>query len=220
LTSVYCAGNYRRSFRFFRAPNHEIAFRDQFIEAVESKFTQILLESCLALKLDSMAKVEYDSELMTQQIAAVPIPPTKRFVALSDHEGSPIIISVGNNGTLYAIKEDISNSRALVDLSAAFGISGHKIVAFDCRFNEKNSMVYLCFAYDAGEDTKLVVLKPFQPIALDDVTTLKDLMIPFTGRMKTNISRIFMVSLDFQTETREKISHHPNLGFPLLYHER
>ncbi|KIW94665.1 uncharacterized protein Z519_04642 [Cladophialophora bantiana CBS 173.52] len=192
-----------------------------------------------------MAKVVYDSELMTQQIAATPVPPSKRFVAFSDEKGSPVelgrgslamginsygggprglykknhslgsapqliitlsttsnfshytvIVSIGSNGTLYAVKEDESNSRMLVDLSAAVGISESPVVAFDCVFNKYTSQIHLCFAYDVGEHTELTVLKPFGAEILNDASGLKDLIIPFKGNMKTNISRIFVTPND------------------------
>jgi hypothetical protein len=150
-----------------------------------------------------MATAPYDTELMTQQVAAVAIPNSHSFVTVRDENGSLMVFSLGSNGVFYVFKEDDSGSRVMIDFGAALKIAPATVTAFDITQSTKNSLLYVTAASvtPASEllgaaKTDLLVLKPFQPSDIDvsdPNLDLSGLIMPRTGAGNTSIASIFMV---------------------------
>lgn len=139
-----------------------------------------------------MASISFDSELMTQQVAAVAIPNSKNFVAVHDENGKIMIFSVGTDGVFYLTKEDRYGSRIIINLSRALNIAGVKIAAFDVTQNIKDSTLYIVVATASG----LVVLKPFKPsnVYLADHNLNLTPFIMSGGPSVTTVQGIYMVN--------------------------
>lgn len=113
-----------------------------------------------------MAVISYDSELMTQHVAAAAIDSHRHFT-IKDEVAGPMIISHSTDDKLYAILKDDSSQHALVDLGKLLALDpGYKLSKFSVSQDVNNNDVYLMLATKATEtddpDT-LLVLKPFQP---------------------------------------------------------
>lgn len=140
-----------------------------------------------------MASISFDSELMTQQVAAVAIPNSKDFVAVHDENGRIMIFSVGTDGVFYLTKEDRYGSRIIINLSKALNIVGVKIAAYDVTQNIKTSTLYIVAATASG----LLILKPFKPSDIylaDNNLNLTPLIIS-GGPKVTTVQEIYMVNL-------------------------
>ncbi|RYP05955.1 hypothetical protein DL764_003459 [Monosporascus ibericus] len=119
-----------------------------------------------------MASVAVDSELMTQYVAAVPVPNSSRFFTVRDERGLPLLFSLSNTGVLFAFKENESGARIMLDMSAAFGVQGNRVVTFNVIQEMVTDFIFFCFAYvkdpnASGEETSLVFSRPFVPAALN-----------------------------------------------------
>ncbi len=154
-----------------------------------------------------MATAPFDSELMTQQVAAVAVPQSHAFSTVRDENGALMMFSLGTNGVLYVFKDDVNGARVMVDLGAALGLpSGSSVTAFDVTQNPADSTLYLVVAaktpspqagVGAAPQTDLLVLKPIAPSVIDitqPALNLGSYVIPNVGGGPTSISGIFLVS--------------------------
>ncbi|KAL8321690.1 hypothetical protein RB593_004002 [Gaeumannomyces tritici] len=159
-----------------------------------------------------MASVKTDSELMDQLVAAIPVPHSSTFITVLDENGGPILLSLGNNGVLYAIKESSAGARVLIDLNDSFGISDREVVTFEAVQSAIDKQIYYSFAHKAAkvgdeadqedgkaakpnDETTLVICRPFGPQLLDTEAArvdLRHLIIPEQGISRRSVHRIFM----------------------------
>jgi hypothetical protein len=154
-----------------------------------------------------MASATFDSELMTQQVAAVAVPNTHAFVTVRDENGALMIFSLGSNGVFYVFKEDTSGARIMIDFGAALKIAPATVTAFDVTQNPVDSSLYIAAASIAPSSdelgapkTDLLILKPFSPSDVnvaDPKLDLSHLIMPRTGAGETSISSIYMVCNHF-----------------------
>lgn len=145
-----------------------------------------------------MALITHDSELLTYHVAANPVPNGSHFVAVRDQQDRPLVFSLGNNGTLYAIREAPNGSRQLINLNECLGLGTKHVAAFEV-VQDAGRALYLCYAVKEGDSTPLTVLRPFQPELLDaeeGKLNLENLKIHSTHKEKIKVSKIFMVGLE------------------------
>lgn len=152
-----------------------------------------------------MVVVTYDTELMTQQVAAVETPNATKFIAVNDENGSIMIFSIGSDGVFYLTKETSVGSRNIVNLSRALNIVGAKISAFDVAQNVKDTTLYIVVASTSG----LIVLKPFKPrdVLLEDDHLNLTPFIMGGGPRITTAQGIFMVSPEEKKSIENGIEH-------------
>lgn len=172
-----------------------------------------------------MAKVTHDSELMKLHVSAIPVPPSRRFYTVRDENGHPLILSVGLDNVLYALKENSSGGRTLIDLNKALGIDGtkEKVTGLDVAQDWGSDHVYLAFTTvpvdeeteSQGSDAglyRLNVLRPFDPSRIDaesDENHLGDLVVPPKKNGTKNITHVFMVRYCFRSAPwRPRLSVH------------
>ena len=145
-----------------------------------------------------MASVTVDSELMTQHVAAVPVPNSSRSFTVRDEDGAPLLFSLGNNGILFAFKENESGARVRLNLNMAFGIEKKQVVTFSVVQEMVTDLLYYCLAYlkdaEAGE-TALAFCRPFSPLVLDTAKpfNLTHLMIRDTPAPTIHVSNLLLV---------------------------
>ncbi|KAJ2904105.1 hypothetical protein MKZ38_008823 [Zalerion maritima] len=139
------------------------------------------------------AEISHDSELMTLHVAAVPVPSSRQFSTHRDKNDKPFIISCGNDGHLYAIKESHeTGQRKLVDLSDAFGLDPEEddVISFESVQDPDDDRIFLTFVTMGEEDkTNLNICRPFHPqeinVDLDEgKLDLKEQMIPHKNKNK------------------------------------
>lgn len=149
-----------------------------------------------------MAVISYDSELMTQHVAAAAIGSQRQFT-IKDEAAGPMIISHSTDDKLYAILKDGTGQHALVDLGSLLALdAGYKLSKFSVSQDVNNNDVYLILSTKAAEtddpDT-LLVLKPFQPnraTLMGPSADLSSYIIPGeAGSENRPIVDIFMVCL-------------------------
>ena len=164
--------------------------------------------------------VTHDSELIKFHLCATPVPPSRRFYTVRDERGRPLVLSVGLDHVLYALKENSSGARTLVDLGKALAIDETKerVSSLDVAQDWRTDDIYLTFTTapapapapapgdesepdeqgdSAGAKYRLHVLRPFDPslIAADsEQPSLQHLLVAPKGAGGKKITRVFMVS--------------------------
>jgi hypothetical protein len=113
-----------------------------------------------------MNTLTHDFESMTQHVAAIPVLNSSYFVTVRDERRLPVFVGLGNDGTFYAFKENDSGARVMIDLSAAFGVSGTEIVAFDLM-QDADELLYIYFSSQSGDSNPPDGLTAFRPNDLD-----------------------------------------------------
>lgn len=155
-----------------------------------------------------MASIAYDSELMTNYIAALAVPPSTRYVTCLDPTSRrPMVFSISSDGRLLAIKvcpfsftlcfwtqssscmgqEDKDGQTSLIDMGPFLGIpSSTTVQAFDCQ-QALDLSLYLCVATRADADTSNVLIaKPFTMSSTPSITLM-------SGGSIGTVQRLFMV---------------------------
>ena len=91
--------------------------------------------------------ITHDSELMKLHVCAIPVPPSRRFYTVRDENDRPLVFSVGLDQILYALKENLSGARTLVNLSKALGIDATKerVSTVDVAQDLQSDDIYLTF---------------------------------------------------------------------------
>lgn len=160
-----------------------------------------------------MASVKIDSELMTNYLAAQPVPAGSSFVTCLDPQSRrPMVFGISNDPVpkLNVVKvccwlsnflavtisyllhqsqqEDSDGKPRLLDTGAKRGISSTTpVVAFDCE-QAKDLSIYLCVAVRSSmTECHILVVKPFQMTVNFTMTTLPIHSVP-------TVSGVFMVS--------------------------
>jgi len=129
----------------------------------------------------------------------VPVPATRDFKVLKDGNGRPMLLSIGNDGILYLVASDgegQSGTHRVRNLTEALGLdkSSVSLTCFDAVQSVSTGMIYIALAAESsGNFHRLLLLRPFDPAAVD-VLTIKfsELIIP----QKVNINpvkKIYMV---------------------------
>lgn len=161
--------------------------------------------------------VTHDSELIKFHICATPVPPSHRFYTVRDERGRPLVFSVGLDHVLYALKENSSGARTLVDLSKALAIDNmeEQVSSLDVAQDWRTDDIYLTFttapAPAPGDESepddddsaqakhRLHVLRPFDPLLIaadSEQTSLQHLLVAPAGEMtgpgSKKITRVFM----------------------------
>lgn len=126
-----------------------------------------------------MTTISSDSELMTQYVSALAVPPSSYFTAVVDGQGRPMIFSLGTDKKFHLIVDDAVGNHILVDFGAAIGHSGN-VHSFDVK-QDAAGLIYVVAAV-SGTTTSasdIVVLKPFNPVDYDlTQDQLTSLVIP------------------------------------------
>ncbi len=148
--------------------------------------------------------ITHDSELMKLHVCAIPVPPSRRFYTVRDENGRPLVFSVGLDQVLYALKENSSGGRTLVDMSKALAIDGAKeqVSSLDVAQDWNSDEIYLTFTtapVSSGDATKyrLNVLRPFSPSLIDadeEQKSLRHLLVGYKGTSDKKVTKVFMVS--------------------------
>lgn len=147
-----------------------------------------------------MAVLTQSSELITHQVAATPLPNSSAFVTVRDEDGLPLVFSIGNNGILYALKENETGARVLINLNVAFGIPDLEVTSFDVTQDWDNNL-FMAIAHsvvEGSEKSPMIITIPFSPKELDvtaeEELELSHLKMPEGGGTATSIEKIYMVS--------------------------
>ncbi|KAL8710271.1 MAG: hypothetical protein Q9225_007311 [Loekoesia sp. 1 TL-2023] len=172
-----------------------------------------------------MATITYDAELMTQQVAAIAVPNSKKFVCANDENGKIMIFSLGTDAVFYLCKEDATGSRRMINLNAALKRNEAKVTAFDVVQNVSDLTLYIVAALETSTSglgaplatqTDLLVLKPFKPEDVDMSTLEVDLsgyiMNRAGGAEPKNISAIYMSTSDKGSTYPETVIAYLPLG--------
>lgn len=157
--------------------------------------------------------ITHDSELMKIHVCAIPVPPSRRFYTVRDENDRPLVFSVGLDQVLYALKENSSGARTLVNLSKALAIDETKelVSTLDVAQDWQSDDIYLTFTtapvpVEGGEKPKanentqyrLNVLRPFDPSLIDadaEQRSLQHLLVAHkTKGGNKKITKVFMVS--------------------------
>jgi hypothetical protein len=140
-----------------------------------------------------MATLSSDSDLMTQYVAAVAVPPSSYFVAVQDGHGNPMIFSLGTDKRFHLIVDDAVGNHVLVDFAASLGYS-EEIHSFYVQ-QDASGLLYIVFA--AGNSTNhsdLVAMQPFNPVDYDlSHAHLDALVIPHESQ--ANMFKVTKLSL-------------------------
>jgi len=170
-----------------------------------------------------MASLKADSELMTNYVAAVPVPVGSKFSALLDENRRVMVLSLSNDTipklqfsrytNLSGRRGDILTSlvrigadgaRILVDMAARLNIPPTSIIETFCIRQANDLRLFMAASYKNGPNTStLVITEPFMPEALKATTTLP--LIP-GGASIGQAKMIYMVSYDaivFSSKTHE-----------------
>ncbi len=147
-----------------------------------------------------MATAPFDAELMTQQVAAIAVPPSHDFSAVRDEKGALMMFSLGINGVFYVVKDDANGARVMVDLGAALGLPPGSVTAFAVTQSPTDSTLYLVVAAvtTSTAQTDLFVLKPFAPSVIDvtqPTLNLESYVIPNAGGGPTSSISAFQLFL-------------------------
>ncbi|KAK4695852.1 hypothetical protein P7C71_g1975, partial [Lecanoromycetidae sp. Uapishka_2] len=118
-----------------------------------------------------MAHVEQDSELFTNVVSATAIPAGTTFTAFKDVNGSPAVLSLGDDGTLNLF---VQTAGKLVnfDFAEACKVSG-VVTAFALR-QRSDSSVFIVFSVEENNQNRVIVLPnlPVNGIATPPVSTI------------------------------------------------
>jgi hypothetical protein len=146
-----------------------------------------------------MASLNHDSELMMQHVAAVAVPNSSRFVTVKNHDGSPMVFSLGTDKRLYLIINNRDGQRILMD----FGYDllrldkDYKVYAFDVAQDIDSTLYIILATEDQSSGSDLIVLTPFKPEEYDMAeksTDLRLLKMAQKGKpTKTIVKSIYMV---------------------------
>lgn len=152
-----------------------------------------------------MASIVYDSELMTNYLAAVPVPAGSQFFTVLDPVTSrPIVFALSNDAVprLQATKvclagsaghlsdhlqDDKNGQRQLIDIGKILGIADDtRIQTFEVKQLDDKSIV-LCVAVRINDTTsRLLLCRPFQMTSPPQITALPPQNL-------SQISKIFIV---------------------------
>ncbi|KAK4450850.1 hypothetical protein QBC34DRAFT_436864 [Podospora aff. communis PSN243] len=172
----------------------------------------------MATATSTATVVTHDSELIKFHICATPVPPSRRFFTVRDERGRPLVFSVGLDHVLYALKENSSGARTLVDLSKALAIDDkeEQVSSLDVAQDWRTDDIYLTFTTapapapgdesepdddDSAQQAKhrLHVLRPFDPLLIaadSEQTSLQHLLVAPAGEMtgpgSKKITRVFI----------------------------
>lgn len=147
-----------------------------------------------------MDSLVYDSELLMQHVAAVPVPNSKQFVAVKDENGRLMIFSIGTDSKLYVSKIDRSGHRNVLDVGKMLEYSAdYQAQAFNVvQDPQSNLYVALATARQGHADQSLVsLLAPFKPSEYDlgsPSTKLKPLVMEEKRASYSRIYSIYMVN--------------------------
>lgn len=145
-----------------------------------------------------MASLSYDSELMTQQVAAIAVPNSSRFVTVKDEIGNPMVFSLGTDQKIYLVKTNKAGKRVLIDFGTLLRlVDSYKVYAFDVAQNVDSTLYIILATEDPTSGSDLIVLSPFKPVDYDlseYSTDLRVLKMPQKGTpTKTAVKAIYMV---------------------------
>ncbi|KAL2002673.1 hypothetical protein VTN02DRAFT_6208 [Thermoascus thermophilus] len=139
-----------------------------------------------------MAYVKTDAELMTNLIAAKPVPTGSHFAAALDESSRPMVVSLSDDKVpkLQIIRHSPDGRQYLFDLGGCFDLpEGAIIQAFDL-VQDASQKLFLAFAYVKDEKSSHVVLaKPFSPSKLQEGVKLSKVPGDWTVG---SVKRIFM----------------------------
>ncbi|EFY95145.2 hypothetical protein X797_010128 [Metarhizium robertsii] len=111
-----------------------------------------------------MESVHHDSEKMSQYIAAVAVPNSRRFVSVHDNNGQLMLFSLGTDSKLYVSALDPSGNRVIRDLGNSLGFpSAYVAHAFDVVQDAK-SKLYISVAIEKSSDPSKSLLYLLQPL--------------------------------------------------------
>ncbi|KAG8716303.1 hypothetical protein FRC09_015898 [Ceratobasidium sp. 395] len=112
--------------------------------------------------------VSFDSELITHIAGALPVRTNHVFSALIDEHRNPLILSIGEDSRLYAIKVHADGRRRLVDLGSRLGVTC-AIRTFSVSQAAQGAL-YVAFAAQKNDSPSedLYIVAPFAPKLLDD----------------------------------------------------
>ncbi|KAL3422840.1 Vegetative incompatibility protein HET-E-1-like protein 20 [Phlyctema vagabunda] len=139
-----------------------------------------------------MASFKTDAELMTNYVAASPVPAGSHFRTLLDENNKPIVVSLSNDETpkLQVVRHDAQGLQYLFDLKSYFELPKDAIIqAFDVT-QDNGKTIYLAFAYTRdGQRSSAIIAKPFAPIVLQNGAKLPKLNGTWTFGL---VKRVFM----------------------------
>jgi hypothetical protein len=148
-----------------------------------------------------MATIKADSELMTNYVAALPVPAGSKFSAILDENRRVMVLSLSNDTVpklqfskscpLYLInlqkrmltslvRTGLDKVPVLIDMAALLSIPTGSIIETFCIRQGNELNLYMAVSYKNGPSTSaLVVTRPFMPQALHDDKPLA--LIPGTA---------------------------------------
>ncbi|KAG8922023.1 hypothetical protein FRC01_014583, partial [Tulasnella sp. 417] len=116
-----------------------------------------------------MADLHIDSQLMNYMLPASSINNKKHLVAIHDEQHQPLVFSIGNDGSLYAIKANGSGSNNSINVSASVGARGTVDAFIVKQASDANGGIFLAFSNTVPNSaaSELHVLAPFKPEVLN-----------------------------------------------------
>ncbi|QRV95144.1 hypothetical protein RhiJN_23162 [Ceratobasidium sp. AG-Ba] len=113
--------------------------------------------------------VAVDSELVTHISSSLPVRTNSKFSAVFDERQNPLVLSIGEDSKLYAIKIQSDGRRRLVDMGARLGVT-RPIRTFGL-IQAVQGTLYLAFSAQSCDDSEcegLYIVAPFMPSVIED----------------------------------------------------
>ncbi|KAF8243633.1 hypothetical protein K440DRAFT_561049 [Wilcoxina mikolae CBS 423.85] len=148
-----------------------------------------------------MEYISHDSELMNQHVAAVAVPNSSHFIAVSDEHGRAMIFSLGTDKKFYVLKQNEADQREVTDVGKLLRLDlDYTASAFAVSQDVTTADIYVVFAVDKEDsdgESQLIVLRGFRSKEYDLSklsTDLRVLQIPQQSSDSTprKISDIYM----------------------------
>ncbi|KAF2835860.1 hypothetical protein M501DRAFT_1007694 [Patellaria atrata CBS 101060] len=141
-----------------------------------------------------MAYFKVDAELMTNYVAATPVPAGSHFATVLDETSQPIVISLSSDRPspkLQIVRHNENGVQYLFDLGACFNLPTDALIQTFDVVQDSYLTLYIVFAYlRDGNCSHVVLSKPFAPSTLRAGVKLDK--IPGDWTVGT-VERIFMI---------------------------
>lgn len=142
-----------------------------------------------------MATLTFDSELMTHHLAAMPVPPSSRFVTIIDDKKAPMTFSIGNDKIFYLVKTGASGANELVDFGSRLGYGSDVEFLHFGLSQSLDTILYMALVIREGGSKKLVVTRGFKPSDVAGDVDFSKFIVPHTYNSKeANVLSVMVVS--------------------------
>ncbi|TFK37929.1 hypothetical protein BDQ12DRAFT_666536 [Crucibulum laeve] len=140
----------------------------------------------------------YDTELIHQTVAGIPVPTTRRFTAIVDENGRPLVFSIGNDGVLYLIISDKDGTNELQNFGQRLGFSTHAQAVSASQGPDGDIIVIFAMTCEGNDYGSIHALGPFKSSDLrgTDLRLRSFLLRTFNQPSKAKFEKILIGPID------------------------